>query len=591
MGRAWDIRIDAVAPFPLGSPSIPQFVALTGKHAAAGRALWKPNSGSPLGQSYPVEFVPVMSAVVALLSSSADPHGRDRLPAPLVRRASWRISDPWRGLDPVRLLTEGTGRIVKTAPHRSVMEWGHDGQSYFVKFDRFHGLGRNLFRRWFRASPARREWLRAQELTARGVPTIEAVAYGEVRRFGLLIASFFISRAIPRSQTLEEWLATADRLTTKADHSGEGLAASLGRLCAACHEAGADHGDFHPGNILLEDHPAGLGWRPLVIDLPNVRLRARMDWPASRRSLASLFAGVRDRTALPHWRAFWQAYRTGRPSEAVPSPEEAFAELAIEAQRHAARIARSRDRRLLRTTQDYICDVLPGATLHRVRELPFEPIDAWAAAGCPTVDPSIERVEWPAEHPQAARQARAAWWSGHALLNRGIEVPRPLAVWLPKSPRSAPALLRERVDGPSLTDQCVALADDPESLAPLARAAGRTLGRMHRWRLVLGPDGADRLCLNRTAEHADCLGRADPGLVLVGWEAAQLDQLASDTLLEADLLDLAGRIAETGATGPWPRDLLAGYLDARDLPPGGWRPLARRVLQGLREKIGDNRGL
>jgi tRNA A-37 threonylcarbamoyl transferase component Bud32 len=129
-----------------------------------------------------------------------------------------------------------------------------------------------------RGSPARRAWLAAHGLRARGLGAPRPLAYLERRRLGLPVASWLVLEDLRPAMA-------ANLLAARAEEALDALA----RLLVELHRAGVDHGDLKATNVLLD---AALG--PALVDLEAVRFRRRV--PDARRlaALAELNASLPD---------------------------------------------------------------------------------------------------------------------------------------------------------------------------------------------------------------------------------------------------------------------------------------------------------
>ena len=147
-----------------------------------------------------------------------------------------------------------SGRQARCPPHG--LSGRSAQQTIFLKHYRCSELwdvGRHLLR----ASASRREYRKAVELARRSVPTIRPIALGEVLRSGVVGDNFLITEGIPHAVSLQtyvgHWLPQLPpdeqrRLRWK-------LTRALARICAAAHEAGVFHDDFHGGNVLVASIP------------------------------------------------------------------------------------------------------------------------------------------------------------------------------------------------------------------------------------------------------------------------------------------------------------------------------------------------
>src|SRR5687767_10473585 len=83
-----------------------------------------------------------------------------------------------------------------------------------------------------------------EELARRGVPTLRVLAARSLRVYGV----FF------RHALLTEEVAARDLVAAAAEWPARraALCAAAGRAVRALHEAGLDHADLHPGNLLVQ---------------------------------------------------------------------------------------------------------------------------------------------------------------------------------------------------------------------------------------------------------------------------------------------------------------------------------------------------
>lgn len=103
---------------------------------------------------------------------------------------------------------------------------------------------------FFRKSKAERAFLFASKLLAKGIDTPEAVAYIEIKKYGLLSASYFISTACHYSPVYPALIQTPDY--------DRNLASALATFFVELHEKGILHGDPNLDNILFHNDNQGL---------------------------------------------------------------------------------------------------------------------------------------------------------------------------------------------------------------------------------------------------------------------------------------------------------------------------------------------
>src|SRR5262249_12216626 len=133
------------------------------------------------------------------------------------------------------VLERGSSQVVKQAPHRGVRRVTLGGLDVHVKHYG-EGLGR-----WLRGPRARHEYEITREVGRRGVPTLEALAWGEGAA-----GSCLVTRTLPDAEALSDVLARP--LTPRLRWA---IAEALGAFLARAHRAGVRHDDLHPGNVLV----------------------------------------------------------------------------------------------------------------------------------------------------------------------------------------------------------------------------------------------------------------------------------------------------------------------------------------------------
>ncbi len=215
-----------------------------------------------------------------------------------------------------------SGRLttVKRGPHRVVYRADLAEGSVYVK----HFLVPNFrakARQWFRSGKGRNEGRRAAKLEAIGVPTITPVALGERRVNKLLLENFLVTKEIPDTLPLDEFVERRLPLMPE-DRQGRlrrDLARTLADLTARLHDAGFVHQDFHPGNLLLHIGPDD-SLRLAVIDLDALRQIRNLGWGDVRENLALLNHYFWSRCNRSDRYRFLKAYLKARREVGAPNP-------------------------------------------------------------------------------------------------------------------------------------------------------------------------------------------------------------------------------------------------------------------------------
>ncbi len=438
-----------------------------------------------------------------------------------------------------RWCDEGRLAVVKHGAHRTVYRVDAPAGTYFLKQQRLRGWA-DWIRACLRPHASRREFVKANEITRREVPTIRALAWGERRQLGVLREHFLLSDAFPNACSLQAYLQAPDQFAGEQDRAAcdRAIAVALARLCAAAHRAGVFHNDLHPGNILIRRDSlvpsrdvaadaARVACSPelCLIDVPGARLSRPLGWRRSRASLAMLLAALQRHASLALCLWFWRAYQAERPELSEVSARLAARELAAACRAQTRRLARQRDKRAwgvnhefrkLRlqgrrghATADVAGNVLEGI-VGRPEQLLVENVDRPLKLSHSSVVVEAElEVEgrsrrvlfkrcaapsWSGWLVDLVRGSRAAkgWFLGHALRARGIHTSRPLIVVVPdwyrwRQPSYLVSEWIEDAENLHLYGWHLARLSPAEQFARARRCAavlGQLIGRMHDARVA-----------------------------------------------------------------------------------------------------------
>ena len=159
-----------------------------------------------------------------------------------------------------------------------------DGSSIFFKRYVYNKI---RLKHWLQPSKAAVEAAGFHELAQIGIPTLETIAYGEKRFFGLLKAAFIVTRGLDNTIELDQFLARQwfnKPLAAKREILQKIQPVFVQQLQAA-HKAGFYHWDLKLRNVLLVNDPErpGLVW----IDCPRSRRRSSNDFKAMVTDLAA----------------------------------------------------------------------------------------------------------------------------------------------------------------------------------------------------------------------------------------------------------------------------------------------------------------
>jgi tRNA A-37 threonylcarbamoyl transferase component Bud32 len=379
----------------------------------------------------------------------------------------WWVRPDWRpallGPQGLRLEEwERLGRLstVKTGPHRVVYRADLPEGTVYVKHFLVPGW-REKLRQWFRRGKGRNEGRRAAHLAAIGVPTITPIALGEQRKKRFLFENYLITPAIPETMPLDEFVEGRLPLMEgpRQARIRQRLSVAMAELTARIHNAGLVHGDFHPGNLLVqldEDDRPHLA----MIDLDALRVRRRLGWGDVRDNLALLNHYFWLRCGRADRQRFLLAYLRARGSS-PPDPHAFAREIEASTREWAERLWRRWGRRCLGKNKYFetygahrswavASRDLDGTTVEALLadpDAPFSQPDAvilkdsrtttvadltLTVLGQPTrvIYKRFNRKKWFDPIYVVFRPSRAwrAWQAGQHLLSRAVPTPRNLAV-------------------------------------------------------------------------------------------------------------------------------------------------------------------
>ncbi|MBM4071489.1 MAG: hypothetical protein FJ271_21520 [Planctomycetes bacterium] len=429
--------------------------------------------------------------------------------------------DEWRAA--------GRVRIVKHVRYRTIYHVTMPGLTFYLKHYPVVDF-RSWFRQMVRPSKARGEYMKAIEVTRRGVATFVPLGLGE--RPTLLGAeeSYLISRALDETEPLSTFIEHTLPSLPAARRSAlvPRLAIAIGEYIGRMHDAGILHHDLHAGNLLLrlerDDEPV-----LFLVDLHAVSLHSPLDWPTSQRNLVVFNRWLARSLSRTNRLRCWKAYcRVRNRAGESPAPAHLRRTLADDLERRTAasqiRFSLRRDGRCCAESRCFRRLRGPGLAGHAVADVdpwlvetlladPEGPF-GWRDSRILKTSASSTVAEIAVAGPAGPRRyiykqirggtfkdalaglfrpppALRSWRSGHAMLDRSLPTPRPLLV-----------LQRRRAgcsqDGFLLTEK---IEDALDLKAFLARLAARPTDErqrrqrhlidqlagiirdMHRWRL------------------------------------------------------------------------------------------------------------
>jgi hypothetical protein len=160
-------------------------------------------------------------------------------------------------------------------------------------------------------SPAFVAWAGMQALVARGFETPEPVAAVEVRRAGVLIRSFFVTREVPGATTADVRLRTilAAPMGRERRVARRALARALGDFVHRLHAAGVYHSELEGMNVLALGPVEAP--RCMLLDLERVRVLPRLGARLRVKNLVQLARTLGRQASAADRARFLAAYLAG----------------------------------------------------------------------------------------------------------------------------------------------------------------------------------------------------------------------------------------------------------------------------------------
>jgi tRNA A-37 threonylcarbamoyl transferase component Bud32 len=160
-------------------------------------------------------------------------------------------------------------------------------------------------------SPAHREWHTALRIIERGISTFTPLAVGTLRRFGLPVASYLVSREVDHARPLKGYLLHREHHDDQSGwEAGKAVTCSLARFVRDLHRRGILHGDFHWGNILIDARDlSDIRW--YLMDLHRIQLKRRLRDRDRIANLASLGTAFRCNSRKSERLRFLMQYARG----------------------------------------------------------------------------------------------------------------------------------------------------------------------------------------------------------------------------------------------------------------------------------------
>lgn len=146
-----------------------------------------------------------------------------------------------------------------------------DGRA--VYFKRYVYRKKKWLEFWMRSGKAGVEVFAYQQLVKLGIPTIEPVAYGEYRRFGMLLATCIVTPEVPDTVDLSKFAVDTWYLMQEPQRSDvyREIAGKLVEQIRTAHAANFFHHDLKWRNILIQHDSSG--YTPVWMDAPRANIQ------------------------------------------------------------------------------------------------------------------------------------------------------------------------------------------------------------------------------------------------------------------------------------------------------------------------------
>jgi hypothetical protein len=158
-----------------------------------------------------------------------------------------------------------------------------DGRTREIAVKEFRLRGLTRLKTLFVASKARRAWSGARTLLDAGLPTAAPIAYGEMRRRGLVVRAFFLAERLSEGTEIRGLFRGQPAVALRP------VLAGLARILRRGHDRGVVHRDLSDGNVLVAGG-AGEGeeLRFYFLDTNRVRRKRRVGRFARAKNLIRL---------------------------------------------------------------------------------------------------------------------------------------------------------------------------------------------------------------------------------------------------------------------------------------------------------------
>jgi tRNA A-37 threonylcarbamoyl transferase component Bud32 len=512
-------------------------------------------------------------------------------------RVRWTFSPAERDAlrdDDLRLdehVAAGRATVIKHGRHRTVYRIALGNETVYWKVCQLYGP-RAWWRDFFRGPKAKLEFDRARELAARGIATVEPLAWGRMGGFWPP-ASHLITRELERTVPLDEYLLEHPPQTPKARRA---LTAALASFIARLHDAGVTHPDLHPGNLLVRLQ--GGSHEFFLIDVHDIQLGRPLDRAARRANLALLNRWFQVRCARSDRLRFWRAYG-GANDERVVEVETAQSIMRLWESHHGRCLRASRHFQPVSGggVRGFAASKIPAKIRDDLVSDPDQPFkqpdavllkDSRSATVCvltiadgpPLIYKRFRVKDWsdPLLNMVRSGGALRSWKAGHAFLDRQLPTPRP---WL--------MLYRRRLGFPTTGYLLCEAVQPARHLQDVVRSGGMekrvVIDTLARWIRLMHERGVS----NRDLKAANILVSAGGECQFIDLVGVRLRRNVRRRLRVRDLARLNASFVSVPEVSRTDRlRFLRVYLLWGLRGSAGWKEWWKEVAQATEAKVRRN---
>jgi UDP-glucose:(heptosyl)LPS alpha-1,3-glucosyltransferase len=200
----------------------------------------------------------------------------------------------WSQKNVFDLVQNLSGSVARELQDRQTLRFDLDNKTYYRKLHRGAGwreIFKNLFQFRLPILGAKNEWLALNKLRALGIPSLEAVAYGEQKTNPAKKLSFIVTRELADVVQLDHYFQE-HKVGFKEKSV---LLGRVAEIASSIHAAGINHRDFYLCHFML-DGASVTHWRErgadpkiYIVDLHRAQIRQRVPLRWLIKDLSGLY--------------------------------------------------------------------------------------------------------------------------------------------------------------------------------------------------------------------------------------------------------------------------------------------------------------